>query len=79
MGFKRNIIIGKVGGNANENSVNYKISLPAKMVKDLGVTKENKGVILTFENDSIVIRKDKQKKIPYRPRKAQDIFKQMET
>ena len=59
MGVKRNIIIGKVGGNANENSVNYKISLPAKMVKDLGVTKENKGVILTFENDSIVIRKGK--------------------
>ena len=59
MEVKRNIIIGKVGGNANESSVNYKISLPAKMVKDLGVTKENKGVILTFENDSIVIRKDK--------------------
>lgn len=59
MKVKRNIIIGKVGGNANENSVNYKVSLPAKMVKDLGVTKENKGVILTFENDSIVIRKDK--------------------
>ena len=59
MEVKRNIIIGKVGGNANENSVNYKISLPAKMVKDLGVTKENKGVILTFATDSIVIRKDK--------------------
>ena len=59
MEIKRNIIIGKVGGNANENSVNYKVSLPAKMVKDLGVTKENKGVVLTFENDSIVIRKDK--------------------
>ena len=59
MEVKRNIIIGKVGGNANENSVNYKISLPAKMVKDLGVTKEDRSVILTFENDSIVIRKDK--------------------
>ena len=59
MEVKRNIIIGKVGGNANENSVNYKVSLPAKMVKDLGVTKEDRSVILTFENDSIVIRKDK--------------------
>ena len=44
MEVKRNIIIGKVGGNANENSVNYKISLPAKMVKDLGVTKEGRAV-----------------------------------
>ena len=56
MEVKRNIIIGKVGGNANENSVNYKISLPAKMVKDLGVTKEDRSVILTFENNKIIIK-----------------------
>ena len=59
MGVKRNIIIGKVGGNANENSVNYKISLPAKMVKDLGITKEDRSVILTYENNNIVIKKYK--------------------
>ena len=59
MEVKRNIIIGKVGGNANENSVNYKISLPAKMVKDLGVTKEDRSVILIFENNKIIIKKDK--------------------
>ena len=59
MEVKRNIIIGKVGGNANENSVNYKISLPAKMVKNLGVTKEDRSVILTFENNKIIIKKDK--------------------
>ena len=59
MEVKRNIIIGKVGGNANENSVNYKISLPANMVKDLGVTKEDRSVILTFENNKIIIKKDK--------------------
>ena len=59
MEVKRNIIIGKVGGNANENSVNYKVSLPAKMVKDLGVTKEDRSVILTFENNKIIIKKDK--------------------
>ena len=59
MEVKRNIIIGKVGGNANENSVNYKISLTAKMVKDLGVTKEDRSVILTFENNKIIIKKDK--------------------
>ena len=59
MEVKRNIIIGKVGGNANENSVNYKISSPAKMVKDLGVTKEDRSVILIFENNKIIIKKDK--------------------
>lgn len=59
MEVKRNIIIGKVGGNANENSVNYKVSLPAKMVKDLGITKENRKVILTYEDNKIIIRKEK--------------------
>lgn len=59
MTVKRNIIIGKVGGNAGKDSVNYKVSLPAKMVKDLGVTKDDRSIILTYENDSIVIRKDK--------------------
>lgn len=58
-GIKRNIIIGKVGGNANENSINYKVSLPAKMVKELGITKEDRKVILTYENDKIIIKKDK--------------------
>ena len=57
-GIKRNIIIGKVGGNANENSINYKVSLPAKMVKELGITKEDRKVILTYEDDKIIIKKD---------------------
>lgn len=55
---KRNIIIGKAGGTAGKSSVNYKISLPAEMVKALGVTPEDKGVILTFEENKIIIKKD---------------------
>lgn len=41
---KRNIIISKAGGNSS--GVNYKISLPAKMVKALGITEEDRTVIL---------------------------------
>ena len=52
-------MIQKAGGNSGKNSVNYKISLPAQMIKDLGITKENRSVILTYENNSIVIKKDK--------------------
>ena len=59
MNVKRRVMIQKAGGNSGKNSVNYKISLPAQMVKDLGITKENRSVILTYENDSIVIKKDK--------------------
>lgn len=54
---ERNIIMGKVGGTAGKNSINYKISLPAEMVKDLGVTQEDKTVLVFFEDGKIIIKK----------------------
>ena len=51
----RNIIIGKVGGNAGDKAVSYKISLPAKMVKDLGITPEDRAVLVYFEDNKIII------------------------
>ena len=56
---ERNIIIAKAGGTAGKNSVNYKISLPAEMVKELGVTPVDKSVIVSFENGKIIIEKKK--------------------
>lgn len=55
--IKRNIIIGKAGGTAGKNSVNYKLSLPADMVKKLGVTPEDKEVVLYMEGEKIIIKK----------------------
>lgn len=54
---ERNIIMGKAGGTAGKNSVNYKISLPAEMVKALGVTAENKGVLVDLVDGNVIIRK----------------------
>ena len=54
---ERNIIIAKAGGTAGKESVNYKISLPADMVKALGVTKENRAVIVEMDGEKIIIRK----------------------
>ena len=58
---ERNIIIAKAGGTAGRNSANYKISLPAEMVKELGVTPEDKSVAVSFENGKIIIEKKKNK------------------
>lgn len=41
---KRNIIISNAGGNSSGK--NYKISLPARMVKALGVTEDDRGVFV---------------------------------
>lgn len=59
---KRNIMMQKAGGNAGKNSVGYRISLPAQMVKEMGITPEDRSVILSFENGEIRIRKDNSEK-----------------
>lgn len=54
---ERNIIIAKAGGTAGSGSVNYKISLPADMVKALGVTPDDRSVLVEMEGEKIVIKK----------------------
>ena len=55
---KRNIIIANAGGTAGKNSVNYKISLPAEMVKELNITQEDKSVTVSCIDGKIIIEKD---------------------
>lgn len=59
---KRNIMITKAGGNAGKNSVGYRISLPAQMVRDLGVTPDDRAVLLYMEDGKLIIEKDKSEK-----------------
>ena len=58
MKVKRNIMFAKAGGTAGKNSKNYKISIPADMVRELGVTEEDRSVILTCKDGKVVIEKD---------------------
>lgn len=60
MRVKRNIMINKVGGNAGKGAVNYRISLPAEMVREIGVTSEDRAVILEFDGKTIRINKEKE-------------------
>ena len=60
---ERNIIIAKAGGTAGSGSVNYKISLPANMVKALGVTTDDRTVIVEMEDKKIVIKKKKMRSV----------------
>ena len=43
--FKRNVIMNKAGGASGKNTYSYKLSLPARVIKELGVTPEDKGLI----------------------------------
>ena len=54
---KAQILINKAGGNAGPYSQNYRIALPSVWMKTLGITHENREVLLHFDGDSIVIQR----------------------
>ena len=57
MQVKRNVIFNKAGGNASKNAMTYKINIPADMIWELGVTEDDRSVILTCENGMLTIKK----------------------
>lgn len=59
MQVNRNIMINKAGGNSGANTKNYRVSIPADMIRELGVTEEDRSVIISCENGIITIKKDK--------------------
>lgn len=54
---KRNIMINKAGGTAGKNSVNYRLSLPADMVRAIGASEDDRSVVLRLEENRIIIEK----------------------
>ena len=57
MQVKRTVIFNKAGGNASKNAMTYKINIPADMIRELGVTEDDRSVILNCENGTLTIKK----------------------
>lgn len=57
MKVNRNIMINKAGGNSGTNTKNYRVSIPADMIRALGVTEDNRSVTLTFQDGKLIIEK----------------------
>ena len=55
---KRNIMINKAGGTSGKDTKNYRVSIPIAMVRALGITEEDRGVLMTLEGGKIIIEKD---------------------
>ena len=56
---KRNVMINKAGGTSGKNTKNYRISIPVGMIKALGVTEEDRSVVLEEKDGVITIKKEK--------------------
>lgn len=52
------IMFNKAGGNASKNSISNKMSIPSKWVKEMGITKSNRSVKVTYDGDRIIIEKN---------------------
>lgn len=55
--IERKVMYGKAGGNASKNSYTCKISLPIDAIEALGVTKEDRTVVMKIEGRRIIIEK----------------------
>lgn len=56
--LERNVIFCKAGGNAGRNSYSYKISLPADAIEALGVTPDNRSVLMRIQDGKVVLEKN---------------------
>ena len=55
------ISLNKVGGNASKEALNYRINIPNTWAKELGITKENRDVNISFDGNKIIIEKAEEK------------------
>lgn len=51
------ILFNKAGGNASKNSYAYKMSIPPKWIKEMGIDMENREVVAGFDGERIIIKK----------------------
>ena len=54
---KMKVMFNKSGGNASTNSYSTKISLPKIWIDEMGITKEDREVKMSFVDGKIVIEK----------------------
>lgn len=55
--IKRNVLFNKPGGTASKNAMMVRVTLPPEFVKELGVTPENKEVLIYMQDEKIIIEK----------------------
>lgn len=54
---KAKLIVGEAGGTAGKGSLTYKLSLPSRWIKALGLGAQERRLELCFDGEQIIIRK----------------------
>ena len=56
MKVDRNIIMQKAGGTSGSGTIGYKVSIPAAMIKGLEITKEDRSVVMEWDEEEKMIK-----------------------
>ena len=51
------INFNKSGGNASKNSYTSRLTIPTSWIKAMGITQDDRNVVLKFENGVITVKK----------------------
>lgn len=54
-----NIQMGKTGGNSGKNNKYYRAIVPPTWAKAMGITEDDRDIVLSFNGEAIYIRKGK--------------------
>ena len=54
---KAKILINRAGGNAGAQSKGYRVALPSAWMKNLGITENDREVLLQFDGECITLRR----------------------
>jgi hypothetical protein len=56
---EKNATVTKASGNASQNSLKYQLNIPSQWAKEIGLTKEDKSILMEFDGVTISITKQK--------------------
>ena len=54
---KAKILINRAGGNAGAQSKGYRVALPSAWMKSLGITENDREVLLQFDGECVILRR----------------------
>lgn len=50
-------IVAKAGGTAGKESLNYKMTIPSKWANELGITRDDRDLSVSFDGKQIIVKK----------------------
>ncbi len=54
---KSKAVLRRPGGNASKNAEAYRVNIPTKWAKDMGITPDDRNLKITYEDKKMIVEK----------------------